>query len=998
MSNQTYNSQGSNMKREEESYLRLSSPQRTSICHHSQVFSVILDEDYKKTYNAEEVNRGQEVQQEAREINIDLRPIRWYRDWWYVQDILAATKNDYDRAHADLIEIDVGTYPSYSELKDSINLPEGITPKFSQLNTLATKYPDIPPRKLYRLLINETRSEYLRARDIWEEAKQQANELAQKMENEGTNFYQVALELITGQGQKEVEASLAEETSIGNIRSSYNAMNKAKIRHMEMKVGLKDILEWNKKAINPPLNKKSLLAYDNNEFFLEPSSNETKEDSFYSWMNNNVPFESPIDDNTWQAELEIFWSYYKSPGRARSVLKRSKEYRIQFKNDRKEIRRFDLVQEDNNKATSSTYNEEIDSVFLITKEIFFTEIENILKNKISSAWQEFRKKRQDFENSIDEHRKLYGVSNFDPIGKYMRERYPIKKYVVHELSLYEGGWKTQHGLSMFELIREITENKKNEKEMCHIVVVPKLDEAGKPIPDLAIGLIDPAQDFSILKDRLPRIKFIEHYETTIRWSGYCLGELSHSVNMFPGESREVVVEKATKQTIKNSSKSDRSDITSSKQTSSFEDTLQQELSQQNKSEEEEAQEREENRKAASGQEITNTRDETSDSSFSIKAGNLAIGGGISHDKKISKGHKNINTQSLESAFSNKKNVSSKESREQMKKQISNSIRKQANEVSSENKVMFTSTSSLEREESLNEKEIIKVENSNVGRTVNYNFFQLQNVYKTETRLTDIKILVDTEIEIIKGSGISESRIYNLEEFLKIYPTLLQHTGVKDETEVEDETEKKETCALIAKFVARQVVKNYVDIESDEVKLADIEENVTKKVQDIMAGNGALRWADIDDNYDAKADNDNIYKSILSLCNICQLPVPAEPATTYLEKLHELLNNAKKYIFRIQLNGLPFIDEETHTINTGSFHMDAQVGIAPATEPYLERRREIEKDFKYAEVEHLKGKTQAGVYFPPPSIIPKEGFWSKLLGSQQTASSIPNVQKDEKDKT
>src|SRR6185436_7243645 len=80
------------------------------------------------------------------------------------------------------------------------------------------------------------------------------------------------------------------------------------------------------------------------------------------------------------------------------------------------------------------------------------------------------------------------------------------------------------------------------------------------------------------KAALPTIKFVESYCVEIGWQGYGLGELSHSFNLFPGETKELVVEKSTKLSTKLSETRSSEESTSTHISSSFEDNLQSEFS------------------------------------------------------------------------------------------------------------------------------------------------------------------------------------------------------------------------------------------------------------------------------------------------------------------------------------------------------------------------------------------------------------------------------------
>ena len=331
------------------------------------------------------------------------------------------------------------------------------------------------------------------------------------------------------------------------------------------------------------------------------------------------------------------------------------------------------------------------------------------------------------------------------------------------------------------------------------------------------------------------------------------------------------------------------------------------------------------------------------------------------------------TNAMEASNNYKANNSNKSAREQNKKQVQNLSRKTASDVSKENKVSFTATSDYERTESTNEKETIRLNNPNVGRTVNYNFFQLQNIYKTETRLIDVKILVDPGIELIAGSGISDKKIYDIEEFNKIYFHMYKTPAAdNDKLSVDDEDRN----AYIATIVARQVIKNYFNLEQDVLQIKGRKKAFGLKHLD--EGNGALEWIEMfqyikkfkkpqiqgivkvgDDQTNLKDNTTDLEEKIIILKDLVDIQSSPD-----LDTLKSDLNTLKSMEFRFSNKRIPVTAEETHAVNTGSFHMDAQVGLQSATESYLEQHRKLEIERLQAEVEHLKAQTKAGVFYPP----------------------------------
>src|SRR6202008_3367378 len=109
-----------------------------------------------------------------------------------------------------------------------------------------------------------------------------------------------------------------------------------------------------------------------------------------------------------------------------------------------------------------------------------------------------------------------------------------------------------------------------------ICVFPVFDSIGGMSDEMVKTVRNPK--LSEKAAALPTIQFVESYRIEVGWLGYGLGELSHSFNLFPGEAKELVVEKSTKLSTKLSRTSTSEESQSTQITSSFEDNLQNEFS------------------------------------------------------------------------------------------------------------------------------------------------------------------------------------------------------------------------------------------------------------------------------------------------------------------------------------------------------------------------------------------------------------------------------------
>lgn len=469
------------------------------------------------------------------------------------------------------------------------------------------------------------------------------------------------------------------------------------------------------------------------------------------------------------------------------------------------------------------------------------------------------------------------------------------------------GFYNQNGLSLQEFMKNRNSGKPMQDVIC---VFPVFDSPGHISTEMVKAVKNPVSSTKI--PSLPTIKFVESYRVEVGWLGYGLGELSHSFNLFPGETKELVIEKTTKLFTKVSETKSSEEDTSTHLTSSFEDNLQNEFSVGEKSAEESSfMNKNDSAQSAS-------IEETSSLDFSAS---MSASGGIGIvSGKAEMGMKAGSSSKRNSAFSASQSAEQKRASNQSKdilsKNVSNAVRKVASETSQNNKLSFSAVSSHEYEESTSNREIIKLQNPNVGKTVNYNFFQVQNLFGVTTRLVDVQIVIDSGVEMAKGTGVNEVRVYDLEEFGKIFAN----------------SDGSERSAALSSIVARQVFKHYGDF-----------------FPGITSGNGSV----------TARDGVNMEKEMFEILNFSN-----EDNDSIIRDKIERIKTALHYLKKI-----PFIfrekmlsEEATVAVNCAAYHVESQLGFLPATETYLEDRREIETDKQRALVEQLREQTKAGIFF------------------------------------
>ena len=153
--------------------------------------------------------------------------------------------------------------------------------------------------------------------------------------------------------------------------------------------------------------------------------------------------------------------------------------------------------------------------------------------------------------------------------------------------------------------------------------------------------------------------------------------------------------------------------------------------------------------------------------------------------------------------------------------MSERINKTASETSKTNKTSIKKASEQESESMDKRLETIEISNQNVGKTLNYYFFQLQNIYKTITETENVKIVINPGHEIIAKSGISDVRVFDLADFGDIFEEIGGDTN--------------DQSVLICGFIMHYIKEYYPNSISNNSYKADSYADISyKNIKELMA--------------------------------------------------------------------------------------------------------------------------------------------------------------------
>ncbi len=211
--------------------------------------------------------------------------------------------------------------------------------------------------------------------------------------------------------------------------------------------------------------------------------------------------------------------------------------------------------------------------------------------------------------------------------------------------------------------------------------------------------------------------------------GHWLGALSHTVCLFPGESRRAKLVSESRFMTEQKREQRTSQRSSMSRSVRVSDKVQTELSQRQS-------------KSKSSNWHAKVSGSASYGSYKIAAEAGAGGQSSSSSESIAR---NLNEQTSEIM----------------------------NDVSSSNEVQLLTSTDVKESHSTVSEQLVEFKNVNQGRAVNYKFFQIMHGFESSVSLHDVKIIVEYADELIPGANIQRTEEYRLDEIESVLPELIE---------------------------------------------------------------------------------------------------------------------------------------------------------------------------------------------------------------------------------
>lgn len=406
---------------------------------------------------------------------------------------------------------------------------------------------------------------------------------------------------------------------------------------------------------------------------------------------------------------------------------------------------------------------------------------------------------------------------------------------------------------------------------------------------------------------LPRLFVEESLLFTTHFEGVEVGELVETINLAPGENREIVIEKTTssEQEIRRTATS-ISDLTENDRVD-----LSTEME----------------------REATRSQEKSTTTNLSAKASGSygAFSGGVEGS------------------------TSSTQTTRQFARDLQKVANKASRSVTRQTRQEVQTSSSVKTNVSTRESTKITIENINQGRSLNLLFYQLYNIYRLKLRLEQMSFTLLSGREIIAGSGIVVPEAYSLSELgraiermklagLPIRPNANHFPG---STALESD--------------ARDVYQRHV--------IAQIKETLREYTTD--KGSGAIdvdKWEPEETNPTVQQLVDALATALNELVYTGAGIVPPASGEKRSSRLAAAEASNVSGQNQSASNG-PNEDQEggegqscveddslgTLIVGSPGLYLDAHVGARPGTEPYAERMRLAELGRQRAETREINAR-------------------------------------------
>lgn len=301
---------------------------------------------------------------------------------------------------------------------------------------------------------------------------------------------------------------------------------------------------------------------------------------------------------------------------------------------------------------------------------------------------------------------------------------------------------------------------------------------------------------------------------------------------------------------------------------------------------------------------------------------------------------------------------SKETLKSFTKDLSKLTNKVTKTINKRATLEISSSSSQTTQNSTDTSRTSNISNINQGATLNLYYYQINNKFRSCLFIDDLKFIISSSTEKIQGSGIydvTEIKIQSIEQLISIFENYLP----KKYFDYKEKKIKIEIVKAVIRTLNEYTDKPLLTNENDEIEIFN---NITTNSIKVL-GKTVEKLNNAIDDYD------------------------------------KLLPLYKLFISSIAFDDL-IVSEENIILDSGSYYIDSQVGVNPATEAYSERMRNLEALKVESQIENqvaltneVKAKNQLlnsnSVYINDVSILINQDKNENLIILSLSAKIVDN---------
>ncbi len=470
----------------------------------------------------------------------------------------------------------------------------------------------------------------------------------------------------------------------------------------------------------------------------------------------------------------------------------------------------------------------------------------------------------------------------------------------------------------------------------------------------------------IVPTRLPSLAVRESLSFRTVWKSVELGELASTINLAPGEEREISITRSfQRETTSAETRNSVFELASS-ESSDLAEEMERVTSAEN----------EFKSHAKSTSEVESTQNTKAEA-----------GTGKASPYKVSA------SSSLDNRLKSTFEWGADNSLKLFNKSISKVARKAARSINRNSRQEVSSASTEKTTISNAETTTIKISNINQGRTLNLMFYHVFNRFSAGLYLDDIMLEVSSGVELIAGSGIYHSASYNLNQIDNVLNEL---TRTPLPLEMDDIGRARYELDVL-NTLDWLIAKEYEGRDEDGAS-ADQSDLLTGGNTAETAATGA-RPADLEplpQSTFSSIARVTFERSAPDSQALTEAPVDSGPARTSARKRKsgtdpvEMLRRRREALSKtydsIQIHDLSLADTSLLVASPG-LYLDAIIGVRASTEPYSEEMRKQEIRMRAAEVDEAQARTR--YQLAQATRVARIGVDQMMTGSNMIIGVLPD---------